>query len=339
MFHFYFLFVFLIYFFTQIKIVISPFDIGLVLIAASLFFLISFFRFIKEMKHLQAANYIENVVRLHGYVMWSGSAAIIMEYLPNGNLFELLVDKDIPIGALLRLRVCSEIAGALAYIHNLLEENKLIHGDLKAENVLLTDDLHCKLSDFGSSVLANCNGQCSLMMSYSNTNAPNFTTAYAAPELFQDRAKITSSIGTYSFSMILYLIMARKYPSSCNMMMIYVQKIISGQRPELDCDDNCKKVFQAKQSSTDIFKLLSDTMQLCWKQNASERPSMLQVKNTLNAEQAKHAPHQVHEEVALATSNMVIEKPLQQDHQCETIDNFFPPLYDRSAVAGNLLNY
>ena len=41
----------------------------------------------------------------------------------------------------------SEIADAMAYLHFL----GVVHGDLKADNVLVSDDIHALLCDFGLS--------------------------------------------------------------------------------------------------------------------------------------------------------------------------------------------
>ena len=35
---------------------------------------------------------------------------------------------------------------------------RAVHGDLKLLNVLMTGDLHCKISDFGGSSLETCTG-------------------------------------------------------------------------------------------------------------------------------------------------------------------------------------
>ncbi|KAG6872173.1 hypothetical protein C0993_002365, partial [Termitomyces sp. T159_Od127] len=44
-------------------------------------------------------------------------------------------------------RYMSEIAQGMEYLH----ANGVLHGDLKAANVLVDDDAHCVISDFGQS--------------------------------------------------------------------------------------------------------------------------------------------------------------------------------------------
>ncbi|CAK8681975.1 unnamed protein product [Clavelina lepadiformis] len=78
-----------------------------------------------------------------------------MEYFPAGNLKVILLDEDIVLGPLLRARFGAEIANGLAFIHNLFDDKRLLHGDIKPENILLTEDLHCKIGDFGTAQLSN----------------------------------------------------------------------------------------------------------------------------------------------------------------------------------------
>ena len=71
---------------------------------------------------------------------------LIMEYCKNGDLSKhLLFDKKFPeIRA--KFYIC-EILLALEYLH----EKNIIFRDLKPDNVVLDEDGHCKLTDFGLS--------------------------------------------------------------------------------------------------------------------------------------------------------------------------------------------
>jgi serine/threonine kinase 38 len=67
-----------------------------------------------------------------------------MEYLPGGDLMNLLIKKDILTEDESRFYI-GEIIIAIAAVHNL----DYIHWDLKPDNVLLDKDGHIKLTDFG----------------------------------------------------------------------------------------------------------------------------------------------------------------------------------------------
>jgi serine/threonine kinase 38 len=67
-----------------------------------------------------------------------------MEYLPGGDLMNLLIKKDIFSHEETQF-FTAEILLALDSVHQM----KYIHRDLKPDNVLLDANGHIKLSDFG----------------------------------------------------------------------------------------------------------------------------------------------------------------------------------------------
>jgi serine/threonine protein kinase len=69
-----------------------------------------------------------------------------MEYMSGGSLFNALHSKQ-EINWPTRYRITADIAKGLAFLH----ESKILHRDLKSFNVLLSEDWHAKLTDFGLS--------------------------------------------------------------------------------------------------------------------------------------------------------------------------------------------
>eukprot|EP00760_Papus_ankaliazontas_P036356 PhM_4_TR8293/c3_g1_i2/m.40627/K17533/MAP3K19, YSK4; mitogen-activated protein kinase kinase kinase 19 len=69
---------------------------------------------------------------------------IFMEYVPGGTILQALRQFG-PLPFTVISRYLQQILSALSYMHAL----KVVHGDVKAANVLLTTDGMCKLSDFG----------------------------------------------------------------------------------------------------------------------------------------------------------------------------------------------
>lgn len=67
-----------------------------------------------------------------------------MEYCGGGDLMGLLIKKDILSEKDTRFYM-SELAAAINYVHEL----GYVHRDLKPDNVLIANDGHIRLSDFG----------------------------------------------------------------------------------------------------------------------------------------------------------------------------------------------
>jgi len=242
-----------------------------------------------------------------------------MEYLPNGNLLELIRDEDAELGAFLRLRMCFEVANGLAFIHNLLTDKRLVHGDLKAENILLSDDLHCKIGDFGSSVLSNYTGNTTLCKSKRRQN--EFTEIYAAPELLSNFSlKLKPSNDTYSFAIIIFMLLKREYPiANPSMFNVYLDGIKKGKRPKLNTKD-ISTDFQNCEKSVFVINQLSKIMKSCWEQTATKRPGMKEVRDVLHNLIVEIPSSKIHSQVSEATLNRPVMKFSQSKYPCVTID-------------------
>ena len=93
----------------------------------------------------------------------------------------------------------TDIRSALAYCHS----RGIVHGDLKAENVLLREDGSAVLSDFGISRITDGRMRQSLELTGS-CEAGGFGTAYALAPECRDGALATSASDIYSFGVLLF---------------------------------------------------------------------------------------------------------------------------------------
>ncbi|KAI9475386.1 MAG: kinase-like domain-containing protein [Benjaminiella poitrasii] len=104
--------------------------------------------------HKNIVKYYES--RIDALPVGGFEAFILMEYCPGGGVIDLmnrrlqqrLTEPEI-------LKIFSDVAEALAYMHYC--NPPVLHRDLKIENILILNDHHYKLCDFGSASLSRGN--------------------------------------------------------------------------------------------------------------------------------------------------------------------------------------
>uniref|UniRef100_A0A0A9D159 Salt tolerance receptor-like cytoplasmic kinase 1 n=1 Tax=Arundo donax TaxID=35708 RepID=A0A0A9D159_ARUDO len=95
-----------------------------------------------------------HVVRLLGYCDEREEGVLVFEYAPHGDLHERLHDsangerRPAALPWARRMAIAFQVAMALEYLHE-SRDPAVIHGDIKASNVLLDASLDVKLCDFG----------------------------------------------------------------------------------------------------------------------------------------------------------------------------------------------
>ncbi|VVD03660.1 unnamed protein product [Leptidea sinapis] len=127
------------------------------------------FREIAIMKRLRHPH----IVKLYQVMESTHTLYLVTEYAPNGEIFEHLVERGrMPESE--AARAFAQMVAAVGYCH----QNRVVHRDLKAENLLLDKDMNIKLADFGFSNEYTAGSPLSTWCG---------SPPYAAPELFQGR--------------------------------------------------------------------------------------------------------------------------------------------------------
>ncbi|KAA0061856.1 hypothetical protein IC582_026256 [Cucumis melo] len=157
---------------------------------------------------IQTLSRIEhlNLVRLYGFLEQGDERIMIVEYVGNGNLREHLDGKrgvGLEIGE--RLDIAIDVAHAITYLH-MYNDAPIIHRDIKATNILITDKLRAKVADFGFArlVLEDSN------VTHVSTQVKG-TAGYLDPEYLRTY-QLTEKSDVYSFGVLLVELMTGRHP-------------------------------------------------------------------------------------------------------------------------------
>uniref|UniRef100_A0A2N9GPH6 Receptor-like serine/threonine-protein kinase n=1 Tax=Fagus sylvatica TaxID=28930 RepID=A0A2N9GPH6_FAGSY len=135
-----------------------------------------------------------NLVRLKGFCAQGKQRFLVLEYMNRGSLGSTLFGNGPVLEWRERLEIALGTARGLAYLHSECE-HRIIHCDVKPENILLHDNLQVKISDFGLSKLLNPD-QSALFTTMRGTRG------YLAPEWLTSSA-IYDKVDVYSYGMVL----------------------------------------------------------------------------------------------------------------------------------------
>uniref|UniRef100_A0A0N5BA78 Aurora kinase n=1 Tax=Strongyloides papillosus TaxID=174720 RepID=A0A0N5BA78_STREA len=100
----------------------------------------------REIGIQMSANH-PNILKLYSVLVYPNLCILITEYCKSGTLFQLLKKVGV-LEERIAAKIFIEILKAVDYLHRF----DIIHRDIKLENILLTEDFHVKLGDFGWSV-------------------------------------------------------------------------------------------------------------------------------------------------------------------------------------------
>ncbi|KAH7676965.1 Non-specific serine/threonine protein kinase protein, partial [Dioscorea alata] len=104
--------------------------------------------FIAEITSLGQLRH-RNLVQLLGYCRRKGELLLVYDFMPNGSLDKFLHCHDKPtLNWAQRLHIIKGVASGLEYLHEDWQQ-VVIHRDIKANNVLLDNELNGRLGDFG----------------------------------------------------------------------------------------------------------------------------------------------------------------------------------------------
>lgn len=173
---------------------------------------------------------------------------IVTEYMSQGSLLDYIKEKE---GRSLKLPqlvdMSAQIASGMAYI----ERMNYIHRDLRAANILVGNNLICKIADFGLARLIEDN-------EYTARQGAKFPIKWTAPEAAM-YGRFTIKSDVWSFGILVCELVTKgriPYPGMSNREVL--EQVEKGYR--MPCPSGCPPS-------------LHDLMIQCWKGDPEERPT------------------------------------------------------------------
>ncbi|XP_037449827.1 probable serine/threonine-protein kinase PBL6 isoform X2 [Triticum dicoccoides] len=217
----------------------------------------------------------KNVVRLFGCCTEENALTIVMEFVCNGNLYNILhcsssnANGCMPFPLDKRLDIAIGSAEALSCMHSMY--SPVLHGDIKPANILLDENFRPKISDFGiARLLAADKTQ--------HTRHVIGCIGYMDPLLSQSGILLPKS-DVYSFGVVLLEIITRKkaVEGNNNLAKSFLEAVRKGKKVRQMFDEEIVNDKKNMKFLEDIAKLAAE----CLKLEEKMRPKMLEVADRL----------------------------------------------------------
>ncbi|KAF8391929.1 hypothetical protein HHK36_022269 [Tetracentron sinense] len=232
--------------------------------------------YIKEVAVASHMNNHKNVLKLLGCCLETVVPTLVYEFAATGRLSDHIFEKEHSasknplLSWEVKLRIATEIADAIAYLHKGTSK-AIIHRGINSENIFLDQHYVGKLFQFGLS----------LSIPLGETHVNGYVvgrTGFVAPESVSS-GRYTEKSDVYSFGMVLFEILTGKRTSD-------ILKEVYGM-PELDEDEVNEKEIRLYleanivKGNTEQLTACAELAMRCIKLNPDKRPLMMEAAKEL----------------------------------------------------------
>lgn len=190
----------------------------------------------------------ENVVRFIGARTRPPHLCIVTEFLSGGNLYDYLHRQEGTLRLPTLLKYAIDVSKGMEYLH----ENKIIHRDLKAANLLMDTNDVVKVADFG---VARFLTQSGLM------TAETGTYRWMAPEVI-NHEPYDQKADVFSFAIVLWELLTAKLPYESMTPLQAALGVRQGLRPPIPENANPG---------------IATILDICWQKDPTKRPSFSEI--------------------------------------------------------------
>ena len=222
----------------------------------------------KEINHQEIITHgslkHKNIPQIYGYYKIGDNSCIALEYAHYGDLenFKKKIIKRAPLSETLICYILGGLAEAVYYIHT---HNKIIHMDIKQQNIVVDDYINIKLTDYSISINYRDLKYVTLPMIG--------TCYYMSPEVLRKETipvAYASKIDVYSIGVLLYLLAFCDYP--------YKLKEVDNKN-YAQILNNIEKFDLEFPSDIDISKPFLNLLKNCLNKDINKRYNIFQLMN------------------------------------------------------------
>lgn len=210
--------------------------------------------FIEEMRIVSKLRH-PSVTTVMGAVLGK-EPMLVMEYMTLGSLYDILMNESYPFESDVLLFMLRDIVQGMRFLHT--ADPPIVHGDLKAANVLITENFKAKVADFGLSQKKRLG----------NVGTP----LWMAPELLNGEVSTPES-DVYAFSIMLVEIFSRKDPY-VGMDANEVLKAVADLDREVEMRPTLPVGIR-----TEVELMIKD----CWHKDPEKRPPFVELDRRIKA--------------------------------------------------------
>ena len=188
----------------------------------------------REEETLNEMSHHDNIVTIHDVVKTAEKICFVMDLAENGDLLDYINSKK-RLSERTARTFFRDLVTAVAACH----KRKIVHRDIKCENLLLDANYRLKLSDFG---FARKSDRGSLL----DTFCGSF--AYAAPEIIVGEDYIGTAADIWSMGVVLFAMVCGKLPfrdTDARTLLSQISKGLSygTTEPSINCRDLLTKIL------------------------------------------------------------------------------------------------